>query len=229
MCLPRDRARACVSMVSIIKSVRGIRVCVRARTRAHANVSAHTQAYTDVCRRTQAYSDGCRRTRSHDNIMHISIVCPSPPTWKYMLGNARDLSFIPRPMGGANRGIRKCVHVTHAPTQRGQSSIEIPPARGDCSEALAFSTPCSTMKTILLQYGSFNRLVEVDCSPEKAAQASERTLLIQEIRQAFGKRISSEDRITLQLKHVEWDGVFVDYFGEDKSMMRLVVEKVEVS
>ena len=98
-------------------------------------------------------------------------------------------------------------------------------------EALAFSTPCSTMKTILVQYGSFNRLVEVDCSPEKTAQASERTLLIQEIRQAFGERISSEDRITLQLKHVEWDGVFVDYFGDeiqDKSMMRLVVEKAEV-
>ena len=53
-----------------------------------------------------------------------------------------------------------------------------------------------------------------------------------EVRRAFNERIGTEDRLTLQMKHEEWGGIFVDYFSEsivDKSQMKLIVEKPEVS
>ena len=87
----------------------------------------------------------------------------------------------------------------------------------------------STVKTVLVQYEQFNRVVKIDCSPENLQGSTERQLLIRDVRKAFEERIGSDERITLQVKRKEWDGIFVDYFEnelEDKSVMRLIVEKV---
>lgn len=89
-------------------------------------------------------------------------------------------------------------------------------------------------KTVLVQLGTFSRVVEFECSRNRlSGGATERELLIERIRAAYSERVEAADRLTLQVQRKEWgDGVFVDYFGseiEDKSIIRLVVEKPEKS
>ena len=83
-------------------------------------------------------------------------------------------------------------------------------------------------KAVLVQCGEFNRVV----SFEPSSSCTERESFIAEVRRAFSERIATGDRLTVQTKHDEWGGVFVDYFSDaiqDKSQMKLIVKKPEVS
>ena len=87
----------------------------------------------------------------------------------------------------------------------------------------------STKKSVAVQLGSFNRVIQLDCSTNDCS--TERELLVKEIRAAYGERIKPSDRLTIQIKDKEWDGMFVDFFGdqvEDRSIFRVIVEKTEV-
>jgi len=80
-----------------------------------------------------------------------------------------------------------------------------------------------------VQFGTFNRVVVFECGEGRlAAGASERSLLLDAIRVAYKERIGPNDRLTLQLKSEEWDGMLIDFFQEDiqdRMKLTLVVEK----
>lgn len=83
-------------------------------------------------------------------------------------------------------------------------------------------------KSVVVQLNNFNRVISF--SPETGG--SERLLLLEAIREGFKERVGEGDRLTLQVKSEEWDGMYIDFFGEtieDRMKLRLVVEKPEVS
>ena len=83
-------------------------------------------------------------------------------------------------------------------------------------------------KSVVVQLNNFNRVISF--SPETGV--SERLLLLEAIREGFKERVGEGDRLTLQVKSEEWDGMYIDFFGEtieDRMKLRLVVEKPEVS
>ena len=52
-----------------------------------------------------------------------------------------------------------------------------------------------------------------------------------EVRAAYGDGINPTDHLTLQIKDHKWQGMFIDFFGddiEDRSIFRVLVEKSEV-
>lgn len=82
-------------------------------------------------------------------------------------------------------------------------------------------------KKVLVQLGSYNRVVAVD-----GGSRSEREALISSIRETFSDKIEDNDAVVLQMKDEEWGGAFVDYFEDrvpDKSVLRVIVEKSQVS
>lgn len=82
-------------------------------------------------------------------------------------------------------------------------------------------------KKVLVQLGSYNRVVTVDDTSR-----SEREALISSIRVTFSDKIKDSDAIILQMKDEEWGGAFIDYFEDrvpDKSILRVIVEKPQVS
>ena len=83
-------------------------------------------------------------------------------------------------------------------------------------------------KSVLVQFGEFNHVVTFETSDE----CTERQCFLAEVRRVFSERIGGEDRLTLQTQEDDWGGVFVDCFSDsikDKSRLKLVVEKSEVS
>ena len=85
-------------------------------------------------------------------------------------------------------------------------------------------------KSVVVQYGSFNRVVYFDKSDND--NRSEREILKEAIRAAYCERISPSDRLTLQVKCNEWGGMLIDYFDEevqDKMKLTVIVKKIEVS
>ena len=87
-------------------------------------------------------------------------------------------------------------------------------------------------KSVLVQCGNFNRVVTFKCDESRVAVgATERDLLCEAIRVSYSERIGPNDRLTLQAKSEEWDGMLVDFFEDDvqdKMTLMLVVEKPEV-
>ena len=82
------------------------------------------------------------------------------------------------------------------------------------------------IKTVLVTFEAFNRLVEVVCRID--APLTEKDLLICEIRKTFSDRIPVDSRLTLQQKNESWGGAFIDYFGdviEDKSVFKVLVDR----
>jgi len=78
-------------------------------------------------------------------------------------------------------------------------------------------------KKVLVQLGSYNRVVAVD-----GGSRSEREALISSIRETFSDKIGDNDGVVLQMKDEEWGGAFVDYFEDrvpDKSVLSVIVEK----
>ena len=85
-------------------------------------------------------------------------------------------------------------------------------------------------KSVIVQCGRFNRVVSFDVT--RGTGKTERELLCDAIRAAYSERIGPHDRLTLQVKSEEWDGMLIDFFGEeieDRMKMTVVVEKPEVS
>ena len=83
-------------------------------------------------------------------------------------------------------------------------------------------------KTVAVQLGEFNRVIQLECTQ---SGVTERERLLLEVRAAYGDRINPTDRLTLQIKDHEWQGMFIDFFGddiEDRSIFRVLVEKSEV-
>ena len=86
----------------------------------------------------------------------------------------------------------------------------------------------ATKKTVAVQLGEFNRVIQLDCTQ---SGVTEREVLLSEVRAAYGDRISITDRLTLQIKDIEWQGMFIDFFGDnvkDRSIFKVLVEKSEV-
>ena len=86
-------------------------------------------------------------------------------------------------------------------------------------------------KSVVVQCGTFNRVVGFETSVTDTGR-SERELLEEAIRAAYSERISPSDRLTLQIKSDEWDGMLIDFFDDhvqDRMKLTVVVEKVEVS
>ena len=102
-----------------------------------------------------------------------------------------------------------------------------------CSVDLAIRTPptVTKIKSVVVQCGTFNRVVAFETSVTDTGR-SERELLEEAIRAAYSERISPSDRLTLQIKSDEWDGMLIDFFDDhvqDRMKLTVVIEKVEVS
>ena len=83
-------------------------------------------------------------------------------------------------------------------------------------------------KVVLVQLDQFCRKITLDLASEQ--KATERELLLSNIRATFSDRINHEDSITLQRKDEEF-GMFIDFFDDevlDKSIFKTIVEKPEV-
>ena len=78
-----------------------------------------------------------------------------------------------------------------------------------CS-CLCVAGPCvagmSTTKSVVVQCGAFNRIVSF--STAAPVGRTERELLCEAIRVAYSERIGPNDRLTLQVRSQEWDGMF---------------------
>ena len=102
-----------------------------------------------------------------------------------------------------------------------------------CS-CLCVAGPCvagmSTTKSVVVQCGAFNRIVSF--STAAPVGRTERELLCEAIRVAYSERIGPNNRLTLQVRSQEWDGMLIDFFGdeiEDKmKLFMVIVEKAEV-
>jgi len=82
----------------------------------------------------------------------------------------------------------------------------------------------SSEKQVLVQLGSYNRVVTLDCG--SLSGATEREAILASIRSAFS--IEQNDTVTLQVKDESWGGAFVDYFKDcvpDKTVFQVVVDK----
>ena len=85
-----------------------------------------------------------------------------------------------------------------------------------CS-CLCVAGPCvagmSTTKSVVVQCGAFNRIVSF--STAAPVGRTERELLCEAIRVAYSERIGPNDRLTLQVRSQEWDGMLIDFFGDE--------------
>ena len=80
-------------------------------------------------------------------------------------------------------------------------------------------------KAVVVQLNNFNRVISFEPNPE--TQKTEQQLLLDAIREAYRERIGENDSLTLQVKSEEWDGMLIDFFGEnieDRMKFTLVVE-----
>ena len=83
----------------------------------------------------------------------------------------------------------------------------------------------ATTKTVVVQLGNFNRVIQFGSGD--SGGATDHDLLLKEVRTAYKERIGPKDSLTLQIRDKEWDGMFVDFFGddvEDRSIFRIVLE-----
>lgn len=97
--------------------------------------------------------------------------------------------------------------------------------------ALGLSCCHAMAKTVVVQLGELNRLIQLQLSENDSR--TEREVLLSRIRDEFGVRIGCDDHITLQLqcKNEMFKGLFLDFFEdsiEDGSIFKLVLEKKEV-
>ena len=87
-----------------------------------------------------------------------------------------------------------------------------------CS-CLCVAGPCvagmSTTKSVVVQCGAFNRIVSF--STAAPVGRTERELLCEAIRVAYSERIGPNDRLTLQVRSQEWDGMLIDFFKRHQS------------
>ena len=77
-------------------------------------------------------------------------------------------------------------------------------------------------KKVVVQFGSFNRVIHV-----VSGENNEREVLLKQIREVFRERIGTDDRVTLQVKDKEWEGMFIDFFSNevpDRGVFRVIVE-----
>lgn len=82
-------------------------------------------------------------------------------------------------------------------------------------------------KTVVVQLGEFNRVIQFEVSTGK----TERDVLLAAVRAAYSDRIGPEHRLTFQVKDEGWGGLFVDFFGDevtDRSVMKVILERAEV-
>lgn len=84
-----------------------------------------------------------------------------------------------------------------------------------------------TKKRVLVRFGeNCKSVVPIPC---ENSSSTERDLLEESVAKEFRDLISENDRICLQLKDEEWDGMFVDFREDvvpDRSIFRIVVSKV---
>lgn len=94
---------------------------------------------------------------------------------------------------------------------------------------LASTWKAMVSKTVLVQLGSFNRVINDSSTGEE----DEQEILIKLVREAYAECIGVNDSVTLQIKDEQWgEGVFADFFEStvpDRAVYKAIVESCEVS
>ena len=132
--------------------------------------------------------------------MHLLMVCPTYPTCGLCGGKMGVLSLWPVPKDGARWGI--CQHCALNRIIEGQSSL------GICKVPRASSSTTASKKTVAVQFGKFNRVIQLDCTCSDVSERGDMFLFQKWMKMAMKNNFWMIIQSLIKIIHIQ---IFAQY------------------